>query len=585
MDRKPLRAALLPRWGRVASTLGALGCVLGAACVGTFGDGDGGNANGNGNGNGKNSSSDAGAPPIPSDIDIGATGPDSVAQAPTRRLSNAEVANAFRALTGAMSMAATAFPPDSHNYTFDRVVQGQTVIDRTITGLAAMAEEAVVALTDAKLATFSAACAVTGTLGPDGAALAVARRPCAQGLLTTWAQTAYRRPLTSGEQATLLSLYDGAGTYRDGVDQIIRFVLQSPSFLYVVETGTPDPGRPGVVALTDYEIATRLSLLFCETLPDPPLLDAAAAGQLHEPAQIAAQAERLFGSSCAHQTMQDFYFQWLDLITVPALTPDPKAFPKFSEQVRDGMELEDKTFFDTMTFANGATLSDLFRADYTYADDSLAPIYGVTGLGATPQKVMLPEQRRGFLTHPSILSLTSHIDRTSPVYRGVFVIRNLLCLPLANPPQNVSTTLPPIAPNLSSRQQLEALTQPPLCRTCHGEIDPIGFGMEDFDGIGEYRTTDNSVPVDGSGAVPAIGIGAFDGAAALSAALADRPEVQLCMAREWLRFGLGRLEGQQDVTSLRALVDLGKGGASLHAVMVGLTGTYAFTHRAAPAGG
>jgi hypothetical protein len=165
----------------------------------------------------------------------------------------------------------------------------------------------------------------------------------------------------------------------------------------------------------------------------------------------------------------------------------------------------------------------------------------------------------------------------------VFVIRNLLCLPLGNPPPNANTNLPPIDRTVTARQQFQMLTQQGTCQGCHSEINPIGFGMEDFDGIGRHRTMDGDLPLDSSGSVPAIEIGAFNGAAALSLALAERPEVQLCFARKWLRFGLGRVEGQEDETSLNALVNIEKSGASLHDVMVGFTGTYAFTHRAAPA--
>jgi hypothetical protein len=523
------------------------------------------------------------APVIPSDIKITGSAKDAVAPAPTRRLSNVEIANAFRVLTGATSVAATTLPPDAYSYSFDRTVQSQTVIDRTLMGLGAMADEATTALTETALATWSSACAVKGTLGTDGAALATKRRPCAQGLLTTWAQTAYRRPLTDDEKNTLLALYDAAGTYRDGINQLIRFVLQSPSFLYVIEEGTPDDQHPGTVKLNDYEIATRLSLLFCETLPDAALMTAATNGELQDPAAVKAQAERLFNLPCAHTTIQHFYAQWLNLISVPALMPDPATYPNFNAKVRSGMQTEDQTFFEQMTWNNNASLADLFRADYTYADQSLAKVYGLTGLGTTAAKVMLPAQRRGILTHSSILSLTSHTDRTSPVRRGVFVIRNLLCLPLANPPQNVNTNLPPIDKSLTARQQFEQLTQQSFCQNCHSEINPIGFGMEDFDGIGQYRTMDGPLPLDTNGSVPAIALSGFNGAAALSMAIADRPELQLCFARKWLRFGLGRLEGQQDESSLTALINMEKGGGTLHSVMVGLTGTYAFTHRAPPA--
>jgi hypothetical protein len=555
------------------------------ACVGKIGDTSHQRENGSSqDGNGSTEmgpGSGASAPLITSDILLDGTMSDSVGQAPTRRLSNVEIGNAFRVLTGGASTAITTLPPDSFGFTFDRVVQGQTVIDRTVEGFQAMAEEAVVLLTDDQLATWSPACAVKGALGTDGPELATARRPCAQGLLKTWAQTAYRRPLTDDEQATLLSLYDAAGTYRDGVDQIIRFVVESPSFLYAIEHGTPEAKRPGVIALDDYSIASRLSLLFCETPPDATLMAAAASGELRQPTGISAQAERLFNLPCARQTIQHFYDQWLNLISVPALTPDPVKFPGFNAQVRAGMQHEDEMFFDEMTWNNRATLGDLYRASFTYADQSLASIYDLSGLTDTVQKVSLPDARRGFLTHASILAITSHTDRTSPVRRGVFVLRNLLCLPLGNPPQNVNVSLPPIDPTLTERQQFEALTERSFCQACHGEINPIGFGAEDFDGIGVHRTTDNGLPVDSSGSVPAIGIDGFNGAAALSLALSDRPETKICLARKWLRFGLGRLEDQQDQTSLQALVNVG-GGGSLHDVMVALATTYAFGHRAPP---
>jgi hypothetical protein len=524
---------------------------------------------------------DAGVPPlIPSDIDLGRNDPDAVTPAPIRRLSNTELGNAFQILTGATSVAVATLPPESSTDGFDRVVQTQTVIDRTLDGLAAIAEEAVSALTEDRLATWSAPCSVTGTLGVDGAALAVARRPCAVGLATTWAVQAYRRPLTDAEQAVLLALYDGAGTYRDGINQLIRFVLQSPAFLYLIEQGTPVPGRSGLFALNDYEIATRLSLLICETLPDATLMQAAAAGALHQPDQITAQANRLFDLPCARTTVQRFYAEWLELTAVPGLNPDPMAFPAWNAQVRDAMVREDQTFLDQMTWAEGATLGDLFRADFTYADQGLGPIYGLPNLPTMPAKVALPDTRRGLLSHPSILALTSHATETSPILRGVYVLRNLLCLPIGSPPQNVNITLPPYDPTLTTRERYEMRTEQSFCATCHGEINPIGFGMENFDAIGRFRTTDNHLPVDSSGAVPAIGIGDFDGAAALGEAIADRPELELCFARKWLRFGLGRLESQLDETSLLGLVDLLRNGGTLRQAMVGLTGTYAFSHRA-----
>jgi hypothetical protein len=380
----------------------------------------------------------------------------------------------------------------------------------------------------------------------------------------------------------MLSLFDGGATPREGMDQIIRFILQSPSFIYVIEQGTPVSGQPGIYALGDYEIAARLSFLACETVPDQPLLDAAAAGQLHEPAQIADQATRLFAQPCAHQMTNRFLTQWLKLDRMATIMPDTATFPQFTSDVRAAMMDEDQRFLEDVVWTSSGTVSTLFTANYSFIDQRLGPIYGLTGLGSTPAKVTMPPERLGILTHASVLTLLSNPATTSVVRRGGYVYRKVLCQDLSPPPPTAGLDVsPPMDdPTKTSRQRYALRTETGVCGTCHMLFNPIGDTMENFDPIGRVRTTDNNLPIDATGAMPTFGVTGLDGGASLSAAVAQRDEMLICFGRKWLRYGLGRSETQADATSIHAVVEMTRNSASVRDAMVALTQTYAFTHRA-----
>ena len=545
----------------------AIAALLFGGCTGQIGAHQNGSGQPTGVG-GSNSGGNASGGP-PGSIDIDTPTADSVGPAWQRRLTKTEVGNSVQALTGVMPPAVANLPDEATDYDFDRVTQSQTVADQHVQAYLDIGDQVVAALTDANI----------GTLAPSCATL---DRTCASSLVDTLGQRAFRGPVDPDQKTLMLSLFDGGATPREGIDQIIRFMLQSPSFIYVIERGTAVPGLSGIYALNDYEIATRLSMLACETIPDATLLSAAAAGQVHDPAQIAAQADRLFAQPCAHNVTNRFLTQWLKLDRMTTIMPDTTAFPEFTPDVRAAMIDEDQRFLDDLVWTGGGPLSTLFTATTSFIDSRLGPIYGLSGLGSTPAKVTLPAERLGILTHPSVLTTLSNPATSSPVRRGGYVYRKILCQDIAPPPPStgIDTSPPKDDPTLTTRQRYAARTETGVCASCHTLFNPIGYTMENFDAIGRVRTTDNGLPIDATGSMPTFNVTGLDGGASLAAAVAQRDEMRICFGRKWLRYGLGRSETQADATSIKTVVQLTRNNASIRDAMVALTQTYAFTHRA-----
>jgi hypothetical protein len=514
-----------------------------------------------------------------------ATAPPEESAAPSwiRRLSAQEIGNAVEDIVGFRPAALAQLPRDKQDYSYDRVAQAQTVTAAHLEAFTAIAEEIAAWLTPPRLATLVRPCAAAQPLAADGPELASKRRPCVEALVDQLGPRVLRRPLAAAKRAALLSLYAAAGSYSDGLRMVVQGLFSAPEFLYVIEEGKPVPGRAGLFALDDGEIATRLSLFLCETVPDPPLLAAAAAGALHLPEQIAGQAERLFDLPCARRAVARFFKQWLKVEKVAGLVRDTQLFPRFDESTRLAMAREQERFTEAVVWGLGGRLADLFTAAFTFVDRDLAPLYDLAFGDDQPHRVELPPQRRGLLTQPSLLAVTSTQRETSPVQRGAFVLKELLCQTLPRPPDELNVSPPVEVPDTTTRSRWERHSADPACSVCHQLIDPIGFAMEDFDPIGRYRTTDGAQPVNSTGGLPLLGIasGKLQGAAQVGAAIAGSQELAACFARQWLRFGLGRLDGPADA---RALWDLGEGlraPTPLRSALLSLARTFAFRHRAA----
>ncbi|MFV8753680.1 DUF1592 domain-containing protein [Nannocystaceae bacterium ST9] len=416
------------------------------------------------------------------------------------------------------------------------------------------------------------------------------RRACAQALIDEFGPLAYRRPLTADEHDRLLVVYDmgvADGSFHDASRMLFEAMLGSPHFLYLVEVGTPDDARPGWYRLDDWELATRLSYSLCEQPPDAELRSAAAAGELNTPEQVRAQALRLLDEPCGRETVARFYRQWLELEQLVSLARDPAVYPDYVAATMPGAMLrEADRFLAELTWNEDATIADLYAADHTWVDATGAALYGLEVAGDELVRVELPPERLGLLTLPGVLTVTSKFSQTSPVYRGAFVIRELLCGTLASPPGNVDVTPPALDPSLTTRERWAAHSSDPACSGCHARLDPVGFALEEFDAIGRHRTEEYGKPIDASGGLPDLGAadGSLVGGVALAELIADSDEAATCFARQWFRFAGARTEqgGSIDDETLALIRGLDDDPNSIRAALLAYVEAESFYFRIVP---
>jgi hypothetical protein len=414
---------------------------------------------------------------------------------------------------------------------------------------------------------------------------------CMLAVLQNFANRAWRRPATTAEVAALKAIADTVtqdptetGTadqkFQDALGLALQAALLSPSFIYRPELD-PDPNATGSHPLSDYELASRLSYFLWSSMPDDELFARAADGTLHTPAQLDAEVERMLGDPKASALTQGFAGQWLFTNRVPSLQPDPLQFPTYSSDVKAAMVTETQLFFQEF-LKNGRKLTDMFDADFTFVNSTLAGFYGITGAtGATTtsfvQVALDGTHRGGLLTQGSILTVTSHANRTSPVLRGKFVLGQLLCQPPPPPPANI----PPFNEDTTAgsvRQRLEAHLSP-SCASCHGKMDPIGFAMENFDGVGLYRTTDGKFPIDTSG-LTFLGQTVTD-VASISGVLKGSTDMATCVVRQLFDYAVGQQSSDPtDETTIAGIVSQTAGnGYALRDVIHAIVQSPAFTTR------
>lgn len=397
---------------------------------------------------------------------------------------------------------------------------------------------------------------VTGPINPTGSGDTPSRRqifacrpqsdsealPCARKILTAVARKAYRRPVTDSETERLLTYYqrgrNEGGTFDSGIETALAFLLVNPQFLFRSE-GDPAGARPGTpYRISDYELASRLSFFLWSSIPDEELLNLAGQGKLSHPAVLEAQVRRMLTDKRAAALTSNFLGQWLYLRNLKGTVPDQQIFPDFDDNLRQAFEKETELFVGSI-MREDRSVVDLINADYTFVNERLARHYGIPGVyGDQFRKVIIPNPaRRGLLGQGSVLTVSSYTNRTSPVLRGKWVLTNIMGTPPPPPPPNV----PPLKEIASGtmRQRLEEHRTNAACAACHKVMDPIGFSLENFNAIGQWRTTDQGESIDAS-AVLADGT-AIDGAPALLDFLAARPDQFVrTMTRMLLTYALGR---------------------------------------------
>jgi cytochrome c5 len=409
---------------------------------------------------------------------------------------------------------------------------------------------------------------------------------CAKEILTTLMRRAYRRPISKTDVEGPMAFYrEGRadGDFEAGVGRALSAVLINPVFLFRVEADPKKSPPGGVYRISDLELASRLSFFLWSSIPDDELLDAAIRGTLSRPAELEKQTRRMLADRRSFNFASNFAGQWLRLRNLEAVNPSAEQFPDFDDNLRQAFRLETELFVDSVVREDRSVL-DLIRADYTFLNERLAKHYGIPGVyGSRIRRVRLtPEsQRGGLLRHGSVLSVTSYATRTSPVIRGVWVLSNLFGAPPPPPLPNVpSLDESAVAANLPMRQRLAAHRNNAVCANCHRTIDPVGFSLESFDAIGQWRDHEgDDQPIDVSGALP--GIDAFRGVAGLEQGLMSRPELFAgTLTEKLLTFALGRGVEYYDASAVRKIVrDAERDGYRFSSLIIGIVKSVPFQNR------
>ena len=410
-------------------------------------------------------------------------------------------------------------------------------------------------------------------------------RPCAENIISRLGAEAYRRPLDETDLRGLMAFYDrGAadGGFESGVRMALQAVLASPHFLFRIEE-RPDGANPGEVhRISDVDLASRLSFFLWGAPPDKELIDLAHSGELSNPGVLERQARRMLADPRAQEALATrFGAQWLRLQDLDKIHPDALSYPYFDDTLAESMRRETELLFSHLIREDGSVL-ELLTSDYTFVNERLARHYGIPGVtGSTFQKVSYPDdKRRGILGHGSILTMTSHADRTSPVIRGKWVLEVLLGTPPPPPPPDVpafeETEEADDGRFLTVRERMEQHRSNPVCMACHRVIDPIGLSLENFDVTGAWRTRDEGNPIDPVGEL-------YDGTqlrgpADLRAALLSRPEVfYRIFATNLMAYGLGRRVEYYDMPTVRAITrDAAENGYGFSSFVIEVVNSPAF---------
>jgi hypothetical protein len=390
-----------------------------------------------------------------------------------------------------------------------------------------------------------------------------AENHCAERILSTLVRRAYRAPVDAVDLQRVMKIYrEGrrTGTFETGIEMALQRVLAAPKFVFRVERD-PEPGGEIVAAgtayrISDVELASRLSFFLWSSLPDDELLRVAEEGKLSRPAVLEAQVARMLADARSRALVDNFAGQWLQLRNVRNVQPNSDLFPDFDDNLRQAFKRETEMLFDSVMREN-RPVTELMTADYTFVNERLARHYGMPNIyGSRFRRVNVKDDaRRGLLGHGSILAVTSHAERTSPVVRGKWILDNILGAPVPPPPPDI----PQLKENVEGekprtmREQMAEHRANPVCASCHKVMDPIGFALENFDTVGAWRTEDAGVPIDASGE---LGDGTkVDGVVTLRQAMMRHPEVFVrTMTEKLMIYALGRGLDDRDMPVVRAVM-------------------------------
>lgn len=504
------------------------------------------------------------APDVPVEV-----GPVSYAPSPLRRLSQAEYRASVADLLE-VDASALNLPAD------DVVGAFLSNVRSPVTPLAA--EQ------------YAAAANVVGayaTREADAVAgCAVSDPACLDGFVADFGRAAWRRPLSPEDLTDLRALAEVAPDPARGLGLVVEAVLQTPDFLYLVETGEPVDGG---VRLDGFSVASRLSYFLWGTTPDATLLAAAEEGELETVEGIETQARRMLASTRALGRIQDFYRQWLDIEDLPRVAKDRDRFPLWDDALVEAMQTEMDRFVAHVYTEGPGTLDALLTTPVAFPTGPLWQVYGLEPTEGEGPVSVDPTQRAGVLTLPGVQAAHAHLASTSPIHRGLFIYERVFCRELGAPPADVDLT--PIVvtdgDDVTKRERFAQHQSDPVCAGCHRAIDPLGFLFEHYGTLGDYRTfaPEEGQPVDAADTVHLVSDldGDYPDAVTFVRAAAQDAEVQRCMVRQWARFALGRLDEDADETTIDSLqTRFAATGGDLRSLLVAIVTSEAFRSRALP---
>jgi hypothetical protein len=393
---------------------------------------------------------------------------------------------------------------------------------------------------------------------------------CAEALLSDFGRRVFRAPLTAEDQTRYLGIYEAALPLgeEEAMRYVVRALLSSPRFLYRTHAFGERNGTTG------YAVAEKLAYFLWSSTPDEELLEAAASGALDDASGRREAALRMLADPRASRTVDAFHRQWLRLDELASLTPDASLFPEFTDDLPDAYEEETLRLAREVFFAEDGTLNALFTTRGSYADETLAGVYGYEGDTDAAE-----EPRAGILMRGSSLARLSTLRRGEPIYRGAFILNQVLCRDLELP-GDLNVELPEADPTSTYRQQLESVTSPDFCNACHSRINPIGFALDSFDALGRYRPTEGGQPIDT--AVDIVGLGELDGSYAdgpeMLGRLAETDMAGECYSEKWFEFAMGRARHpEQDAAAFDGIVSTFEGeGRDLRALILAIVESPAF---------
>jgi uncharacterized protein DUF1592/uncharacterized protein DUF1588/uncharacterized protein DUF1595/uncharacterized protein DUF1585/uncharacterized protein DUF1587 len=505
---------------------------------------------------------------------VGASAPtDAAPTASMHLLTSAQFANSMQDLLGA-SAPLGPVQPDNVVNDFAQVGASSLVVSPSGVALYETATGTATAWAFADAAHASAALSCVPTTITDTA--------CLSSGLAAFGRRAFRRPLSSDETTRFVTLAttianQAGSTVLTGLQHAVWAILQSPSFLYRVELGVASAADGGRLKYTSFEMSSRLASALWNSVPDDTLLDAAASSQLDTPAGITTQAQRMLADPRAHRAVQAFVDDLYGMSNLAEASKDPTLFPSWTPAIQAEMKQELEARVDDIVLGEPGDFLSLYDSTTTFVNNDLATYYGLpTAMPDAFRKVQFPaaSARAGILGAGAILAAYALPQRTSPTTRGKFVDDALLCKTIPPPPPGVPPLPTTLAPNTTLRQQLTAHRAAPQCASCHSQMDPIGFGMENFNSAALYRTTDNGQPIDATGTLDNV---SFNGLAQLGTALRNDAQAGPCFVTKNYTNAQGRAPTDWDNAPIAALTaQFAANGHRADTLLVGLVSSDAF---------